>query len=798
MATNDVDMDIEEKIEIEDDTPAPKQEPTKRERTKRERPKKRGGWLGKIVALFLGIIIGIAGGLGGVGGLAYYFATKKTIKQTADFVKSVSGFEVPLSTYLTDEYANKMFLDATKSAIDVAKKLADGTGTLNDVKAITPKIEDVVKGKTGLISFFSNLGITLNAEEVMQKKLLKPNTVKGEDTSYFTDYLVYELKSAPAGDVLKANKFTGNKLIDSMVYGEKGVDYDVNEKGEKIMKEGKKQLTVGELLGDGLMTRLRATPLDSIMDVKQSDTMMCAIAYGPKHRYVYDEATNTVTMQQMFYTFDGTKFFDDENNEVKATPTLNEDGTYTLTFEDESTQLVKLVDGKYLVFTAEGEPIKYKKTLYGDLEGNATGVIDRIALPSVLGVNGPNDEKSHAIMKSIAYDENGKERTLGMFKKDNQKIMDGIKLSTVLPVDTTSNVIMYMLYGKKDVHYFIDTADGNKVKPMQQRVAVLDGKVFNAYGELIAGAVANGTTDYTLDGVTYTLSADASLPEIKVKWTETVDETTTKHEAMAQTYFVSLDGAPLLYKENTIGTLKDGSTISKINDRLTLGDVVPTADGNKILNSVKHSTITDLPQEINSLTFDKVFGDDFYYRGKTTGGEVTINYHVKVIDNVETIVNKDGTIATGVVLCDKNGNEVSFAQKDLALAGSWKYILQTGKNTDGTPIIDRNIKLMDMGGIMDNMMKNVRLASVRELQEDGMIDDLGNLNNTKIMSKVKVPTTTAPYYTEKVITIKVGDNDVPADQLDGDASDDDYVGDLTIDQLLKYTSAVLSALTPTT
>ena len=130
----------------------------------------------------------------------------------------------------------------------------------------------------------------------------------------------------------------------------------------------------------------------------------------------------------------------------------------------------------------------------------------------------------------------------------------------------------------------------------------------------------------------------------------------------------------------------------------------------------------------------------------------------------------------------------------MALAGSWKYILQTGKNTDGTPIIDRNIKLMDMGGIMDNMMKNVRLASVRELQEDGMIDDLGNLNNTKIMSKVKVPTTTAPYYTEKVITI----NDVPADQLDGDASDDDYVGDLTIDQLLKYTSAVLSALTPTT
>ena len=254
-----------------------------------------------------------------------------------------------------------------------------------------------------------------------------------------------------------------------------------------------------------------------------------------------------------------------------------------------------------------------------------------------------------------------------------------------------------------------------------------------------------------------------------------------------------------MYQESTIETLKDGTTISKINDRLTLGEVLPTAGSNKILNNLKDSKITDLTADINALTFDQVFADEFYYRGKnTTDGTISIDYHIKAIDGVETIVNKDGSVATGVVLCDKNGNEVSFEQKDLALAGSWKYILQTGKNTDGTPIIDRNIKLMDMGGSRDNMMKNVRTASVRELQEDGMIDNLGTLNDTKIMSTVKVPTTTAPYYTEKVITIKVGDVDVPADQLDGDASDTDYVGDLTIDQLLKYTSAVLSALTPTT
>lgn len=869
MATNDMDMDIQEELEIKADARATKKE--KRERQpKKEKNGKKSGWLGKLIALFLGLVMGIAGGLGGVGGLAYYLATKKTIREASDLITSFSGFPIPLSEYLTNEYADKTLLDAAKQTLDVAKKIADGTGTLNDARAISPKVDDLVKGKTGLLSFFSNMGIQLNAETVMSKKLLKPNTVTGEDTSYFTDYIVHELKAAPAGDVLKANKFSSNKLIDSVVYGEKGIDYVIDENGNKKMNEGKFQLTIGELLGDGLMTRLKATPLDGIMDIKQSNTMLCELAYGPKHRYVYDETTNTVSMQQMFYTFDGTSFFDDEKNEVLATHTLNEDGTYTLTFEDGTKQLVKLENEKYMVYTTEGEAILYKKTLYGDLEGDFEKTIDKISLPSVLGVKGKDDKDAHAVMKAIAYDDAGNPRTLGMFKKDNAKIMDGIKLSTVIPVDTKSNVIMYILYGRKDVHYTVDGTGA--VTPKQQRVAVLDGKVFNAYGEEIKGAVANdAATQYTLNEITYTLSGEgADLKPINVKWLEykkaylysvaqngtTLEEPVAVYEtkvytakgelitgavanaeateytlndvtytltkktdadqidvpweeksSMADTYYVSLDGTPLMYQENTIGTLKDGTTISKITDRMTLQEFVDVK-GNRILKNVGDKTISQIPDAINKMTIEEVFGDTFYYR--VTNGTLDAQGKPVLtkfrINEAHQFIDANNNVVTGYYLCYMNGTKIDLDgddttqtrdELDLALTGSWKYILRSKDKDTGKYFISHSATLTDMDGIMDNMMHNIHDASIRELQADGMVSGLDlTTMDQKLMDSIPAVTVVedVPTKVDKSILI---DGKVPS-QLDGDTTDVDTVGDLTIEQLLKYTAAILKAVSPAT
>ena len=45
--------------------------------------KKKGGLLGKVVSLLLGVVIGAVGALGGTAGLGYYLATKKNDRRSA-------------------------------------------------------------------------------------------------------------------------------------------------------------------------------------------------------------------------------------------------------------------------------------------------------------------------------------------------------------------------------------------------------------------------------------------------------------------------------------------------------------------------------------------------------------------------------------------------------------------------------------------------------------------------------------------------------------------------------------------
>ena len=49
-----------------------------------EKPKKKGGFLGKFVALLLGFILGIAAGLGGLVGAGYLIVSKYTVKKTVE------------------------------------------------------------------------------------------------------------------------------------------------------------------------------------------------------------------------------------------------------------------------------------------------------------------------------------------------------------------------------------------------------------------------------------------------------------------------------------------------------------------------------------------------------------------------------------------------------------------------------------------------------------------------------------------------------------------------------------------
>ena len=139
------------------------------------------------------------------------------------------------------------------------------------------------------------------------------------------------------------------------------------------MFDGKQQLTLEELMGGDLESRLETLPIDALLDVSVDDTLMLTVAYGAANRYTI--VGDGVVMNPIVYTFNGNTAYDDRGNAVAATvTTATQSGfAYELTFADQSKQYIKLVDGEYVAFSQNGndfEEVLYPKHTVGDLQGD--------------------------------------------------------------------------------------------------------------------------------------------------------------------------------------------------------------------------------------------------------------------------------------------------------------------------------------------------------------------------------------------------------------------------------------------
>ncbi|MBQ7369035.1 MAG: hypothetical protein IJW60_04960 [Clostridia bacterium] len=751
--------------------------------------KKKGGLLGKIVALFLGIIIGIVGGLGGVAFAGYYVATQIKIKDAADTVTNLSGLEIPLSDYLSDEYADKTLVGLFEGVAGVVTKISEGNGTLNDLNDISPFIKTFVESEGGLVELLASFGIETTTDELMDKVLVKTVVTEDYDEKYLVDYLTVKVIDMPLPTLLESLGFETSDLLTAICYGTEGVDYEIKN-GKYEMLGDSKPLTLGGLLNEELDARIDNLPLDTIMG-NPKDEIMRTLFYGAAHRYT--QTSNGVTMNQVFYTTsDGTNFYNDNGEQLalkSVAPVTGQENTYLLTFQDGKKQVVKKLsdDGKYYAFTADETPriIRYPKTTMGSLEGESENLINSITLESALKLN----DDSHAILKSIAYDGTRK-RTIKDLREQGNDLINGIALADIIPADTEDTIVMYLLYGKQDVHYSVDTQ--NAITPLQKRVALYDGKVYNEYGELIQNATPSGTQSYTQDGATYTLTADASLGTLPVKVVS--GSTTTKHDATL--YYVSQNGEKLYYAPTTIGDMQKAEVLSKLTGRLRLQDVMEVGD-NKILKHLGKETIDDLPSAIDALSLDDVFGDQFHYR--TNKGSYRVNANYQPIDS-------SGNVVENAKFLDIKNNELTVfdgegkiirSELDKALTGSWKYMLME-RETDGSFTINHHHTVTELDSMMDYLSNNVHLASVRELKLDGMVTGLDDDTLNKIIvgeiNTVEMKTVggaQVPTLVKKEVTIKQNGVDVRADNLDGDLTDEDHVGDLNVEQLMLYIGAML-------
>lgn len=796
--------------------------------------KKKGGLLGKVVSLLLGVVIGAVGALGGTAGLGYYLATKKTIDEVLDYANVNESL---YNEYISSEYTSKTLLDAILTTANVLIGFKDGTGTLGDLAAISPLIE------TKVLEFIESgkdaYGINFEYDEEHQIM----NTPINEINQYIHDCIL----NTTVGDLFL--KFgDGNDILDALCYGIEGEDYIVDENGEVQMLNGKTKMLVGDFAGGGFTERINALPLDALMDVDLNDSTVCSVAYGAEHHYTIIEntdGTKSVSMNQAFYTLDTSdqdniEVCDDNGDPVEYTEIVEvNENAYVLLFAETSNESVaatadetasaetnveKLLlrntdmngnqgeDGVYFVYEVSktngeygiGSPVRFQKTTLGDLQGDMMGTINNVTLQDALNVT----YASHPLLISLAYGEEGTDfeyvyneqgektginvlttplRTVGDFRESSQDFIDEIALTSVISPNTEDKLIMYLLYGKEGVHYKVQ--DDGSVSPLKKQVAVYENRnVYNEYGELIEYAIgtANGYEQRDRDGnvlATYRLVSTGEKLEILLNED---DEQATKVDLY---YVYDENGTAIMYESTKMKDLSgDSSVLGNMTSRLTLGDVLDVGD-NKILSHLAEVSIDELPKAVDALTVGDVFDEDMHYKNIEGAKGIAIldenDEEQTDVQPGEEYTDKNGNTVPVGAYVTKDGVLVAVENKSDALRSTWKYLIRTKKD-DGSVTYHYDYRITaDMTSMIENIEYNMQHTSLNEMNEDGVISTSEDLRNTEIDSNV-------------IAAMRLVDHKYTAAFDNILDAENPTLGLLTVDQVVVYLEFYMKVYNPST
>ena len=738
---------------------------------------KKGGLLGKLIALILGIIIGIIAGIGGLAGGIFYAYKKMKINQAVGLVNKFLEPDFDYTQYINGKYGEQtveFLVGDAKLAID---KIANGTGTLDTLKELSPYVETLIKGdpavpESGLVYLLSTYGVEVDGDTMMKLFISKPvNETELKPDKYLTDYITDAVYSMEVGDLiysLSGNPVDG--IMRTLCYGVENIDYTVNNSlsGNPVEPKagGQAPLTINDFMENKLDGRIDALPLDALLEIDLTDSIMCSLAYGAEHRYtvITTPTGKKVDMDQLYYVLetseDGTQtLFDDMHVQFKYTEfkaqSYNDTNGYTLQFTDGEgvTQTQYLVADTahpthllaYRVETGtpvQITPIEFEKTTVGSLD-NANDLINCIYLKDAMNITGTSEKFLISLaygVEDIDYEIIGEgdnrtvqpigdaePRTIRDLREKGGDLINEIYLSDIVEASPDDKLVMYMLYGKEGLHY--DIGSDNKPHMRQKQVAVYNNKVYNEYGdvELKANVDLSGETKtmtMTETGKQFVLTAKDTEPLTLHK---DLFENQTE-EIKAQIYLVwteNSDGNLKVEFDHThLGDLKgkDPALFSKMKNRLTISDVLGKDSGlenNKILKHLQNETIADLPDAVASLTIGQVFENEIYKTKDVTVGEgenaVTTTY----------FIDKDGNVLVPDATGEKYYIQGTETESQRVLKGSWKYLL-----TDENEQVRLDYKIAGetvdgeadgMSAMMDNMTRNIQKTDLITLVNDEII-----------------------------------------------------------------------------
>ena len=715
------------------------QEPKKRKPVKEKKSKKRG-WGGRILCLLLGFIMGataLPGTVALIGVLVAVQPVDKTV-ETVDAFTNMGLYNTLFGSVdedgnvkpgiLNNKYSEMKIGDIVKDVTEAVQGLSGENANIASLNEISPMVG---VGIDNLLQSLENLSVPIDRDELMEM----PFQGEGEGVDTLGEYIGDCFLNASAGDLLKGMMGADmNGLLMTLCYGEEGVDYQIDAEGAVVMIGDATKTTINDLFGSDMSNVLDKLPVSAFITPDASDSVMCAIAYGPASRYTMNG--DEVVMKQVEYTYKDGKFYDDNDEEILCNITALNDSVYLLEIDsgetDEEgkvifTQRYVHVDGenKGLVYKDQActEKMNYKKPTIADLSEDSMSLIDSLALKDVLDVT----PSSPAILLSLAYGQRGVDyelqgegasatihmlngatpRTVGDLRGSNS-LIDDIPLSDVIAA-SDDTLVMYLLYGREDVHY---RKYGDTIEMQQRYIGIYNGVAYNEYGEQLDGTLT-GTTTYVEDGVTYIL--EAGVGEIK-----------TKDGNTALPYIVYDENNNAVYfRATTIGDLSsEDNIISNLTNRISIGEIMSKEDleSNKFLSSLSEVAIADLPTEINKLTIQEIYEDDIY---------------------------------------DEHGN----------LKGEWKYLLI---NEEG---VEQDYTVQEMDKLIENMSRNMASHSLQELHDDGIVSGMDNETLAEeLLTEFHIQNTT--------YTIA----------LPASAQEKTVLGELTIEETMIYMDSLYDAI----
>ncbi len=647
-------------------------EAKKRERREGEEG---GGFFGKFLAFFLGILIGIVIPIAGVAGVAY-IVWNKPAKETVNLIDGSGNlyntiFD-PVDGFINPDYADKLVSELLTDAANAVQAISEG-GSLADIAKISPKVGKAVDALVEQTDFYG-LGIT--RDEVLAKPV-------GELLPYLQD----KIDHAPLGNLLQGN--SGEEITDPMLlticFGSP-LHYKKVSAGNNVTYE---MLQITYVYKDDKMYDINGTWEKGQFN---EETKVFTLANGtvyylgldPERENTYlafEDEARTIPVKYPYTTIAN----------LTDNPSGMVDGIYLCDAmginKDSDPMLISLaygVEGEHYEIQ-NGEIVMkegYRPRTIGELKDHSEDIIDDITLADAMGI----DKNSHPILISLAYGAEGKDynlngdtfemlgdskpRTIGDLSANSDELINGVHLTDIIEPKADSAITMYLLYGREGIHW---AKDGDKVIPLEKKIAILDAKAYNEWGEPLDGTVVDKNTYYEYTDTTGTVFHCLPMdPEKKIK---TTDGGEAKLCILADTENVSVGK----YEPTTLGAFSEDDHLGSITNRMTLGEIVGSdADNNYLLKHVKDETIKSLPNAINNLAIVDVYQDQI------------------------------------------------FEEDGVTPKSTWKYLLDSGEegvpfgsHKDGEEI--KKYTINDITILVENMTKNVQKQSLFTLRKDGIL-----------------------------------------------------------------------------